>query len=63
MIIHIAYIAPPILRIKLPTLNPPNPTPAVVPHVTNTIQEWIMRVGQIPADGTDKKPQVCIVEV
>lgn len=38
-------------------------TVQVVPHVTGAIQEWIERVAQIPVDGTDQVPDVCIIEL
>ena len=38
-------------------------TIAVVPHVTNAIQDWIMRVAKKPVDGTDLEPELCIIEV
>ena len=36
---------------------------AVVPHITNAIQEWVERVSKVPVDGLDGEPDVCIVEV
>ncbi len=36
---------------------------SVVPHITNAIQEWVERVAQIPVDGENKTPEVCIIEV
>ena len=38
-------------------------TVQMVPHVSNCIQEWIERVAQIPVDGTDLPPQVCVIEL
>ncbi len=35
----------------------------MVPHVTNEIQEWVERVAQLPTDGTEHTPDVCIVEL
>ena len=36
---------------------------AVVPHITDAIQEWVERVAKIPVDGDQKQPDVCIIEV
>ena len=38
-------------------------TVQVVPHVTNSIQDWIQEVSRVPVDNSDKPPQVCIIEV
>jgi CTP synthase len=38
-------------------------TVQVVPHITDAIQEWVQRVACIPVDGTNKRPDVCIIEV
>eukprot|EP01006_Ploeotia_vitrea_P028205 TRINITY_DN60932_c0_g1_i1.p2 TRINITY_DN60932_c0_g1~~TRINITY_DN60932_c0_g1_i1.p2 ORF type:complete len:593 (-),score=325.99 TRINITY_DN60932_c0_g1_i1:24-1802(-) len=38
-------------------------TVQVVPHITGAIQDWIERVAQIPVDGDDQKPDVCIIEL
>jgi len=38
-------------------------TVQVVPHVTNTIQEWIERVAHAPADGRPGAPDVCVIEL
>jgi CTP synthase len=38
-------------------------TVQVVPHVTDTIMEWIERVAKIPADGRPGSPDVCIIEL
>lgn len=38
-------------------------TVQVVPHVTDAIQDWIQRVAQIPVDGSDMVPDVCIIEL
>ncbi|XP_059172158.1 CTP synthase 1-like [Physella acuta] len=37
-------------------------TVQVVPHITNAIQDWVMRVAELPVDG-DKKADVCIIEL
>jgi hypothetical protein len=37
---------------------------AVVPHITDTIQEWVKRVSRIPvARGDDRTPEICVIEV
>ncbi len=36
---------------------------AVVPHVTDAIQEWVERVAKVPVDGDNREPQCCIIEV
>ncbi|MES1919492.1 hypothetical protein MHBO_001315 [Bonamia ostreae] len=38
-------------------------TVQIVPHVTGMIKEWILRVARIPTDGTDKVPDVCLIEL
>ena len=38
-------------------------TVQTVPHVTDAIIDWVERVAQIPVDGTDQPPHVCIVEL
>lgn len=38
-------------------------TVQVVPHVTNAIQDWIERVAQVPVDGRDGSPDVCVIEL
>ena len=38
-------------------------TVQVVPHVTDTIMEWIERVAKIPVDGRQGTPDVCIIEL
>lgn len=38
-------------------------TVQTIPHVTDTIVQWVERVAQIPVDGTDCRPDVCIIEV
>jgi len=35
----------------------------VIPHVTGCVQDWIERVAQIPVDGLEGPPDVCLVEV
>ncbi|CAN0028567.1 unnamed protein product, partial [Discosporangium mesarthrocarpum] len=38
-------------------------TVQVVPHITDEIQGWIERVAKIPVDGSNKCPDVCLIEV
>jgi len=38
-------------------------TVQVVPHVTDTIMDWVQKVAQIPVNGTDDTPEVCIIEL
>merc|ERR1740123_1288812 len=38
-------------------------TVQMVPHVSNCIQDWIERVAQIPVDGSELSPQVCVIEL
>jgi hypothetical protein len=35
-------------------------TVQVVPHITDTIQDWIERVAKVPADDSGEEPDVCI---
>jgi CTP synthase len=38
-------------------------TVQVVPHITDAIQEWILRVAQVPVDDSGDAPDVCIIEL
>ncbi|ESO00100.1 hypothetical protein HELRODRAFT_113471 [Helobdella robusta] len=38
-------------------------TVQVVPHITDAIQEWVIRVSKIPVDNSDQEPDVCIIEL
>jgi CTP synthase len=38
-------------------------TVQVVPHVTDAIQEWIERVANVPVDGKEGPPDVCVIEL
>lgn len=38
-------------------------TVQVVPHITDTIQNWIERVSKIPVDNSGVEPDVCIIEL
>lgn len=35
----------------------------VVPHITDAIQDWVMRQAKVPVDDDDVEPQVCVIEV
>jgi CTP synthase len=35
----------------------------VVPHITDAIQEWVVRVAKIPVSDSGKIPEVCIIEL
>ncbi|XP_063211947.1 CTP synthase 1 isoform X2 [Chroicocephalus ridibundus] len=37
-------------------------TVQVVPHITDAIQEWVMRQARIPVDEDGIEPQVCVIE-
>ena len=43
-----------------PTSSPP---PAVIPHITDAVQEWVTRVSRQPVDDSGRTPQVCVIEV
>uniref|UniRef100_A0A8C9TIR5 CTP synthase n=1 Tax=Scleropages formosus TaxID=113540 RepID=A0A8C9TIR5_SCLFO len=38
-------------------------TVQVVPHITDAIQEWVMRQAKIPVDDDGLGPQVCVIEL
>ncbi|KAL2194041.1 hypothetical protein P885DRAFT_43800 [Corynascus similis CBS 632.67] len=38
-------------------------TVQIVPHVTDSIKDWIKRVSKIPVDGSSEEPDVCIIEL
>tara|TARA_B100000989_G_scaffold138308_1_gene102831 strand:+ start:1408 stop:3030 length:1623 start_codon:yes stop_codon:yes gene_type:complete len=38
-------------------------TVQVIPHVTDSIQDWIQRISAIPADGSGEKPEACVIEL
>ncbi|VDK37981.1 unnamed protein product [Gongylonema pulchrum] len=38
-------------------------TVQTIPHITGAIIEWVERVAAIPVDGSDKRPDVCIIEL
>lgn len=35
----------------------------MVPHITDAIQEWIERVANVPVDGKEGSPDVCVIEL
>ena len=35
----------------------------VVPHITDAIQEWVMRQARVSVDEDGVEPQVCVIEV
>ena len=35
----------------------------VVPHITDTIQDWVERVARISVDDVATEPDICIIEV
>ncbi|KAL2017193.1 hypothetical protein VTK56DRAFT_2513 [Thermocarpiscus australiensis] len=38
-------------------------TVQIVPHVTDSIKDWIKRVAKIAVDGSGEEPDVCIIEL
>lgn len=36
---------------------------SVVPHITDAIQEWVMKQARISVDFDGVEPQVCVIEV
>jgi CTP synthase len=38
-------------------------TVQVVPHITNEIQDWIVRVANVCSDGSGETPDACIIEL
>ncbi|KAM9320154.1 CTP synthase 1 [Gastrophryne carolinensis] len=38
-------------------------TVQVVPHITDAIQEWVMRQALIPVDEDGREPEVCVIEL
>jgi len=38
-------------------------TVQVVPHITDSIIEWVTRVAKIPTDASDSSPECCIIEL
>ena len=35
----------------------------MVPHITDAIQEWVMKQARVPVDDDEVEPQVCVIEV
>lgn len=35
---------------------------AVVPHITDAVQEWVMNQAKVPVDDDKKEPQICVIE-
>ncbi|KAF8564726.1 hypothetical protein P879_07115 [Paragonimus westermani] len=38
-------------------------TVQVVPHITDTIMQWVVDVAQVPVDESGQMPEVCIIEL
>lgn len=38
-------------------------TVQLVPHLTDTIQDWIEKVAKVPVDDTNEEPDICIIEL
>uniref|UniRef100_A0A8C6P3L5 CTP synthase n=1 Tax=Nothobranchius furzeri TaxID=105023 RepID=A0A8C6P3L5_NOTFU len=38
-------------------------TVQVVPHITDAIQEWVVKQAKVPVDGDETEPQVCVIEL
>uniref|UniRef100_A0A8C5FTV6 CTP synthase n=1 Tax=Gadus morhua TaxID=8049 RepID=A0A8C5FTV6_GADMO len=38
-------------------------TVQVVPHITDAIQEWVMKQARVPVDDDEVEPQVCVIEL
>uniref|UniRef100_A0A6Q2X0L9 CTP synthase n=2 Tax=Esox lucius TaxID=8010 RepID=A0A6Q2X0L9_ESOLU len=38
-------------------------TVQVVPHITDAIQEWVMRQAKVPVDDDGVEPQICVIEL
>lgn len=36
---------------------------SVVPHITDAIQEWVMKQARVSVDDDGVEPEVCIIEV
>lgn len=35
----------------------------MVPHITDAIQEWVMKQARVSVDDDDVEPEVCVIEV
>uniref|UniRef100_A0A673ZB32 CTP synthase n=1 Tax=Salmo trutta TaxID=8032 RepID=A0A673ZB32_SALTR len=40
-----------------------SPYEHVVPHITDAIQEWVMRQARVPVDDDGVEPQICVIEL
>uniref|UniRef100_A0AAR2LP16 CTP synthase n=1 Tax=Pygocentrus nattereri TaxID=42514 RepID=A0AAR2LP16_PYGNA len=40
-----------------------SPYEHVVPHITDAIQEWVMKQAKVPVDDDGMEPQVCVIEL
>uniref|UniRef100_A0A671W1U5 CTP synthase n=1 Tax=Sparus aurata TaxID=8175 RepID=A0A671W1U5_SPAAU len=40
-----------------------SPYEHVVPHITDAIQEWVVKQAKVPVDDDDVEPQVCVIEL
>uniref|UniRef100_A0A8C4YY79 CTP synthase n=1 Tax=Gadus morhua TaxID=8049 RepID=A0A8C4YY79_GADMO len=40
-----------------------SPYEHVVPHITDAIQEWVMKQARVPVDDDEVEPQVCVIEL
>ncbi|XP_069492900.1 CTP synthase 2 isoform X2 [Ambystoma mexicanum] len=38
-------------------------TVQVVPHITDAIQEWVIKQAKVPVDRDTKEPQICVIEL
>ncbi|KAM3171240.1 CTP synthase 1, partial [Hymenolepis weldensis] len=38
-------------------------TVQVVPHITDAIQEWVIRVAEKPVDASNRVPELCLIEL
>lgn len=35
----------------------------MVPHITDAIQEWVMKQARVSVDDDDIEPEICVIEV
>ena len=38
-------------------------TVQVIPHITDSVQDWIEEISAVSADGTGEKPEACVIEL
>ncbi|XP_069061137.1 CTP synthase 2 isoform X3 [Pleurodeles waltl] len=38
-------------------------TVQVVPHITDAIQEWVIKQAKVPVDNDTREPQICVIEL